>query len=102
MKEKIFHKLSKEKQNDIRREYKEKWSVEYNYSIRLYIIYVILGVFTIIGLSIALFIDFMVGSLIFTMALILMIIVIYFLYRSNYNFYRFLKRKGYKYDEKKR
>ena len=99
-KKKIFHDLSKEEQNNIRREYKEKCSRDYNYSIRLYILYVILGIITLLGTIIALYLDVMIGSLIFLLGFIFMIIVIYFLDLSNNKFYRFLKRKGFKYDKR--
>ncbi len=101
-KEKVFHNLSKIEQNNIRREYKEKCKKDYNYSIRLYILYTILGFLTLVGVIILLYKDIMIGSLILVISLIFMIIDIYFLYRSNYKFYYFLKRKGYIYDKKKK
>ncbi|MGN1370836.1 MAG: hypothetical protein ACI4XM_00945 [Candidatus Coprovivens sp.] len=100
MKEKIFHELSNCKQNDIRREYKLLCKDSYNYSIRLYVLYVILGILSIIGLIISLYIDLMIGSIIFVLSFILMIINIYFLNLSNKSFYKFLKKKGYKYDKR--
>lgn len=101
-KDKVFHNLSKIEQNKIRKEYKEKCKVDYNYSIRLYILYSILGFFTLLGLIILLYKDIMIGSLILVLSLIFMIIDIYFLYRSNYKFYDFLRKKGYIYDKKKK
>lgn len=101
-KEIIFHELSKQEQNNIRRKYKEECKNDYDYSIRLYVIYSVLGFFVLLGLIIMLFKDVMIGSLIFVISLILMIIDVYFLYRSNYVFFRFLKRNGYIYDRKKR
>lgn len=100
--EKIFHSLTSKEQNEIRREYKESCKNDYDYSIRLYIIYVVLGILTLIGFVIMFFIDLMLGSIIFSLGLILMIIVIYFLDRSNEKFYKFLKRKGYRYDIRKK
>lgn len=97
---KIFHELSKAEQDNIRREYKEKCSREYNYSIRLYILYVILGIITLISLVIALYLDTMLGSILFILGIIFMLITIYFLNLSNNSFYRFLKRKGFKYDKR--
>lgn len=97
---KIFHELSKVEQDNIRREYKRICLREYEYSIRLYILYVILGITTLIGLIIALYLDTMLGSVLFTLGIILMIITIYFLNLSNNSFYRFLKRKGFKYDKR--
>ena len=97
---KIFHELSKVEQDNIRREYKRIYLREYEYSIRLYILYVILGITTLIGLIIALYLDTMLGSVLFTLGIILMIITIYFLNLSNNSFYRFLKRKGFKYDKR--
>lgn len=40
-KDKVFHNLSKIEQNKIRKEYKEKCKNDYNYSIRLYIYYIL-------------------------------------------------------------
>lgn len=97
---KIFHELSKAEQDNIRREYKEKCSREYNYSIRLYILYVILGIITLISLVIALYLDTMLRSILFVLGIIFMLITIYFLNLSNNSFYRFLKRKGFKYDKR--
>ena len=97
---KIFHELSKVEQDNIRREYKEKCSREYNYSIKLYILYVILGIITLISLVIALYLDTMLGSILFVLGIIFMLITIYFLNLSNNSFYRFLKRKGFKYDKR--
>ncbi len=97
---KIFHELSKVEQDNIRREYKEKCSREYNYSIKLYILYVILGIITLISLVIALYLDTMLGSILFVLGIIFMMITIYFLNLSNNSFYRFLKRKGFKYDKR--
>lgn len=96
MEEKLFHELSNKEQNKIRKEYKDTCYNSYIYSIRLYILYSILGAFVLIGLGILLFKDVMLGSLIFTISLIFMFITLYFLYLSNDQFYRFLKRKGFK------
>lgn len=96
---KVFHDLSNREQNDIRRSYKDKCSREYKYSIHLYILYVILGILAILGMIVSFF-DFLLGMIIFTLSFIFMIIDIYFLNKSNANFYRYLKSIGYVYDNK--
>lgn len=97
---KIFHELSKIEQDNIRREYKMTCYREYNYSIRLYILYVILGIESILGLIIALYLDVMLGSILFVLGIIFMIITIYFLNLSNNNFYKFLKKNNLEYDKR--
>lgn len=97
--EKVFHELSCKEQNDIRRKYKEECNREYRYSINLYILYVILGIICVIGLFVC-FLNILWGMVIFTLGIILMIIDIYFLKRSNDSFYKYLKSIGYVYDKK--
>ncbi len=92
---KSFSKLDCKKQNEIRRKYKKEWSKEYKYSIHLFILYTILGIIAILGLIIS-FKDLFLGMLIFTLAFILDLIVLYFLYNSNKSFYKFLNKIGYK------
>lgn len=94
---KKFHSLSAKEQDKIRRDYKNKYKKSYDYSIRLFILYVILGVFSVIGLYILLYIDVMLGSILLTMSFILLGIDLYFLNKSNDKFYRYLKKKGYVY-----
>lgn len=94
---KKFHSLSSKEQNKIRRDYKNKCKKEYNYSIKLFILYVILGILSIIGMYSLLYIDVMIGSILLTMSLILLGIDLYFLNKSNNSFYRYLKKKGYIY-----
>lgn len=92
-----FHSLTRKKQNIIREEYKNKYNKEYSYSIRLFILYTIFGVFSIVGLTVLLYYDLMLGSIIFCLSLIFLVIVLYFLSLSNRKFYRFLNKKGYTY-----
>ena len=94
---KKFHSLSSKEQNKIRRDYKNKCKKEYNYSIKLFILYVILGILSIIGMYLLLYTDVMIGSILLTMSLILLGIDLYFLNKSNNSFYRYLKKKGYIY-----
>lgn len=94
---KKFHSLSSKEQNKIRRDYKNNCKKEYNYSIKLFILYVILGILSIIGMYLLLYIDVMIGSILLTMSLILLGIDLYFLNKSNNSFYRYLKKKGYIY-----
>lgn len=97
----IFQDLSNEKQDELRREYRETYPDNYKYSIRLYILYIILGIITLAGLFVAIKVDLMVGSLLFVTGFIFMGMVIYFLCRSNNPFYIFLNRKGYVYSKKR-
>lgn len=92
---KSFKNLDANKQQGIRREYKNKCSREYKYSIHLFILYTILGIVSLLGLILICF-DTMVGSIVFITSFILVGIVLYFLNRSNNNFYKFLKKKGMK------
>lgn len=98
---KVFHELSSNDQNAIRRKYKKECYREYRYSINLYILYVILGILSLIGLVLCLF-NLLWGMVLFTLSFILMIINIYFLSKSNDNFYKYLNKNGYFYDKKKR
>ena len=93
-KEKIkFSSLSKDMQNKIRREYRDTCHLDYQYSINLFIIYVILGIICLSGILLICFKYYLEGSLIFSLSFVFMIIDLYFLYLSNLNFYKFLKKK---------
>ncbi len=92
---KSFRALDSKKQNDIRREYKNKCSQEYKYSIHLFILYTILGICSLIGLILIFFAPY-TGAIIFITSLIGTGISLYFLSLSNQNFYKFLAKKGYK------
>lgn len=96
---KVFHKLNCKEQNVIRKQYKKECYKEYRYSINLYILYVILGLLSLGGLLFC-YINLLWGMVIFALSFIFMIVVIYFLMRSNYNFYKYLNSIGYVYDEK--
>lgn len=92
-----FHTLSKDNQNSLRREYRDKYREYYNYSILLFIIFSIFGILIILGMLLAL-IDAMLGILLAVLSLIGFVITTYFLYRSNDKFVRFLRKKGYRYE----
>ncbi len=96
---KVFHKLNFKEQNAIRNQYRKECYKEYKYSINLYILYVILGILSLGGLLFC-YINLLWGMVIFTLNFIFMIVVLYFLIRSNYSFYKFLNSIGYVYDEK--
>lgn len=93
---KYFHELDKKAQNNLRREYKNKFPQEYNYSIKLYILYVIIGIITVFSLLLMIFISFKLGLSLFIIGFITLIIIINFLNKSNKPFYDFLTLKGYK------
>ena len=92
---KSFSELDSNKQNELRREYRDKYEAEYRYSIHLFILYTILGIASLIGL-ILIFIEPYMGTVLFLTSFIGDVIVLYFLYLSNQNFYKFLKRKRLK------
>lgn len=96
---KYFHDLSRNEQQEIRKKYKNECLRDYEYSIRLYVIYVILGIIAVLGLFLILVTEIL-GGVIFILSFIFMIINIYFLNKSNENFYRFLKKNGYQYSRK--
>lgn len=96
----VFHDLSFKEQNEIRRKYKKECYKDYRYSIKLYILYVILGIIALGGLAITI-VNYFLGLLIFTISFIMMIINIYFLKLSNLKFFKFLKKNNYKYDRKR-
>ncbi len=90
-----FRSLDKNKQNDIRREYKNKCPKEYRYSIHLFILYTIFGIASLLGLVITYFEPY-VGMILFLTSFIGAGIVLYFLSLSNNNFFKFLKTKKLK------
>ena len=92
---KSFSNLDKDKQDELRREYKRTYLKEYQYSIHLFILYTILGICSLLGLFI-IFFESYIGTILFLTSFIGTGIVLYFLYRSNQNFYKFLKRKKLK------
>ncbi len=92
---KSFSELDSNKQNELRREYRDKYEAEYRYSIHLFILYTILGIASLIGL-ILIFIEPYMGTVLFLTSFIGDVIVLYFLYLSNQNFYKFLKKKKLK------
>ena len=92
---KSFSELDSNKQDELRREYRDNYAKEYRYSIHLFILYTILGIASLIGL-ILIFIEPYMGTVLFLTSFIGDVIVLYFLYLSNQNFYRFLKRKRLK------
>ena len=97
---KYFNKLSKDKQNDLRREYKNKYPREYYHSIHLYILYVCLGIISILSLLIMLFLNKIIGITLFILSIIIIIINIHYLSKSNLPFYVFLEKKGYQIKKK--
>ena len=90
-----FKKLSKEEKDQIRRTYRSTCFEEYCYSIRLFILQSILGGIATFGLII-MFIDKMLGCLIFTTSFIFVGITTYFLNLSNKPFYDFIEKKRIK------
>lgn len=94
---KKFHSLSAEEQNAIRRDYKETHYQEYRYSIHLFLLYVFLGIVSLLGLLIFCYQDIMIGSVLFVLGIIFLFIDFYFLNKSNEPFYRYLKKRGYLY-----
>lgn len=98
---KVFHELSNKEQNDIRRRYKQERYKDYRYSIHLYILYVFLGIVSLSGIFLC-YLNTIIGATVFILGFLLMIINIYFLIKSNANFYKYLNSIGYVYDKNKR
>lgn len=92
---KSFRELDSNKQDELRREYRDNYAKEYRYSIHLFILYTILGIVSLIGL-IVIFYEPYIGTILFVTSFILTGIVLYFLCLSNQNFYNFLKKKKLK------
>lgn len=97
---KEFKNLSKTKQNELRKEYKELNKKEYYHAIHLFIIYVCLGIICLFSLLIMLILNKAIGIILFVIFFIILIIIIHFLSLSNLPFYSFLKQKGYKIKKK--
>ena len=89
---KYFRNLPKIRQDKLRREYRSKHFKEYSYSIRLFILQILLGILSLSGLIIMFFRP-MSGLLIFTTSFIFLLIGYYFLELSNYAFYKFIHNK---------
>lgn len=96
---KVFHELPGREQDAIRRKYKEECSKSYKYSIHLFILYVILGILSVLGLLLVSY-NFILGLLVFTISFILLIVVLYFLKLSNRNFIKYLKKNNMIYDKR--
>ena len=92
---KSFSELDSNKQDELRREYRDNYAKEYRYSIHLFILYTILGIVSLVGL-IVIFYEPYIGTILFVTSFILTGIVLYFLCLSNQNFYNFLKKKKLK------
>lgn len=95
---KVFHELSKKEQNEIRRKYKDEWSKDYKTSIRLYVVYVIVGILALLGVGIMYFVGFMLGLVLFLGCFVLMFVIIYLLKKSNQRFFAFLDSLDMIYD----
>ena len=90
---KEFHKLTKDKQQDLRKEYRSKHKKEYQYSIRLFIVYSVIGIVGLLGLFVHFTYGDIKGLYIYTFAFFALIICIYLLNKSNEPFFKFLKNK---------
>lgn len=90
---KQFHKLSKEEQNDIRISYKKSHNKDYRYSINLFIVYVVLGIFGLLGLIYFLIYGDLLGIYIYFGSFIGLIVLVIMLNQSNKSFYKYLNNK---------
>ncbi len=90
---KKFKDLSKQEQNNLRKEYKTNYPKQYKYSIHLFIIYTILGLIALSGIVIS-FTNIFLGIIIFFISFLGLIFTLYLLNKSNKEFYKFLNDKG--------
>ena len=90
---KEFHKLSKEEQNEIRASYKKSHKKDYRYSINLFIVYVVIGIFGILGLVYFLLYGSRNGIYIYLVSFLLLIAFVILLNMSNQSFYKYLNNK---------
>lgn len=90
---KKFKDLSKQEQNNLRKEYKTNYPKQYKYSIHLFIIYTILGLIALSGIVIS-FTNIFLGIIIFFISFLALIFTLYLLNKSNKEFYKFLNDKG--------
>lgn len=90
---KKFKDLSKQEQNNLRKEYKTNYPKQYKYSIHLFIIYTILGLIALSGIVIS-FTNIFLGITIFFISFLGLIFTLYLLNKSNQEFYKFLNNKG--------
>lgn len=92
--------MSRKEQNDIRKEYKRECNGAYKYSIHLFILYVVVGIISLISLFITSFCGSYISSIVFLINFTILFFILYFLKKSNCNFYKFLDSKGIIYDRK--
>ena len=90
---KEFKKLPSKKQQEIRISYKKTHYKEYRHSIHLFIIYTIIGILGIICLFIGIRKPDIKFLLLYFLCLILLIICVILLNKSNEPFYKYLQRK---------
>ena len=87
------HKLDKKEQNEIRASYKKNHPKEYYYSIRLFILYCIVGVVGILGLFSDVYYSKMNGLYIYFFSFLLLVLCVLLLNQSNEPFYKYLENK---------
>lgn len=97
---KYFNELTKTQQQKIRKEYKQTHPKNYNHSIHLFILYVCLGLMSVLSILIMTFKNKLIGILLFILFFIMILINLYLLSKSNLPFYKFLLDKGYKIKKK--
>lgn len=88
---KSFHKMDKKMQNSLRREYKLRYTDEYNYSIQLFCLYTAAGVLSLLSLAYAIFFNYRLGFLFFIAFFLTLIAILNYLKKSNKAFYSFLE-----------
>lgn len=87
-----FRKMDKHMQNSLRREYKLRYTDEYNYSIQLFCLYTASGIFSLLSLAYALFFNYKLGFAFFIAFFITLMIILNYLKKSNQAFYTFLEQ----------
>lgn len=93
---KYFNNLDNKEKDKLRREYRATCFKEYRYSIHLFITQSVLGGVACFGLLVLLLWSKFLGSLIFVISFIFVLITTYFLNLSNKSFYEFINKKRIK------
>jgi len=87
---KQFHKMNKNRQNGLRREYKLRFTDEYKHSIHLFVAYTIAGVFDLVFLAYTIKFKAIIGFVLFVGCFFLVLGLFVLLNRSSKPFLQFL------------
>ena len=90
---KELHKLPASEQNEIRKGYKRSHKKEYDYSIRLFILYTFIGIVGLLGLFIGFYYGEVKGFYIYFFSILFLVLCVVLLRQSNEPFYKYLKNQ---------